>query len=431
MATLLREWNASRRIRVYILCFVAIAGACACAAVQVRSNFVQPWGVPAREPIQNSASAQLVAPGYGEALTAVIHDACHRQVVLLGESATHGDGHTEAFKVALVERLVNECGFESVFFEASHYEFINIGRRLRTGQTVSAEQVSSAVGGLWKSDREFEPLVPFLLAKTQAGQISLGGIDDQLGGAGQDYANVEMVSELTGFLPEQQRQGCSLALHRRIYNDYTEAAPYSESDRSQISACLSNIEGAVEADRTSERAGREERQEMISAIQRCIRRDFDPDAEQIVGRDKSMFQNFEWLRRQQPERKIILWAATVHIAKQGDPSWADHTGQNFGLYVHQEYGARAFSLGFSALNGSYRQGRRDVHELPAAPADSLEAQALRGSRSDAVYVGSAQLATMGTVPGAICRHSYETFRWINLVDGVVVFREEHPPSRGK
>ncbi|MDQ2946800.1 MAG: hypothetical protein M3Y27_12785 [Acidobacteriota bacterium] len=61
------------------------------------------------------------------------------------------------------------------------------------------------------------------MAKAQAGQISLGDIDDQLGGLGQDYANVAMVTELTGFLPQQQRQDCSLSLHRRIYSDYTEA----------------------------------------------------------------------------------------------------------------------------------------------------------------------------------------------------------------
>jgi erythromycin esterase-like protein len=29
-----------------------------------------------------------------------------------------------------------------------------------------------------------------------------------------------------------------------------------------------------------------------------------------------------------------------------------HTGKKFGSYVVEEYGARAFSLGFSALTGS-------------------------------------------------------------------------------
>lgn len=111
----------------------------------------------------------------GNALTATVtHEVCHRQVIMLGESATHGDGHTEAFKVALVERLVNKCGFDRVFFEASHYEFINIARRLRTGQAISVDQVSSAVGGLWKFDREFQPLVPFSWQRRRPGRSPSG-----------------------------------------------------------------------------------------------------------------------------------------------------------------------------------------------------------------------------------------------------------------
>jgi erythromycin esterase-like protein len=376
-----------------------------------------------------ASPAALANSGDNDALTAVTHTLCHSEVAMLGESTTHGDGHTEAFKVALVERLVNECGFDSVFFEASHYEFINIARRLRIGQPVSAEQISSAVGGLWKFDREFQPLVPFLLAKAQAGQISLGGIDDQSGELGQDYANVELVTELTDFLQQPQKQACNLALHRRIYSDYPDTAPYSESDHSQIATCLSEIQLAVAADKTADRVGREDRQEMVSALQRWISADFTADAEQIVARDRAMFRHFEWLRRQQPQRqKVILWAATVHIAKQGDPTWADHTGTNFGSLIHQQYGARAFSLGFSALTGSYRQSRRNIHEIPTGPADSLEGQALQGSALEAAYVGAAQLAAMGTVPGAIFGHSYQTLLWANFLDGVVVFREERPPD---
>lgn len=102
-----------------------------------------------------ASSANPADAGYGNALTAVTHDLCHRQVVMLGESATHGDSHTEAFKVELVERLVNECGFDNVFFESNHDEFINITRRLRTGQAVSVDQVYSAVGGCGSSIRSF------------------------------------------------------------------------------------------------------------------------------------------------------------------------------------------------------------------------------------------------------------------------------------
>jgi erythromycin esterase-like protein len=375
-----------------------------------------------------SQSARIKT-GDNDALTAATQELCHRQIAMLGESATHEDGHTHAFKAALVERLINQCEFDSVFFEASHYEFINLNRRLRMGQAVTAGDVSSAVGGLWEFNREFQPLAPFLLAKAQAGKVFLGGIDDQLGQMGQDYANIEMVTELTNLLPQQERHACSTALHKRIYYDYTDASPYTKTDRSQIETCLSEIHRANAADKTTDREERGERQEMISAAQRCLSRDFSSGVEYTVNRDRSMFQSFEWLLRLQPKRhKVIIWAATVHIAKQGDPTWGDHTGTNFGSFVHQKYGDCAFSLGFSALTGSYRQGRHQVLEMPVAPLNSVETQAWQGNSSDAIYLGSARLAAMGTVPGAFFRHSYQTLSWSHFLDGVVILRAEHPPS---
>ena len=117
---------------------------------------------------------------------------------------------------------------------------VHFNRRLRTGQSENGGcEISSAVGGLWEFDKEFQPLVQFLLAKAKAGHVFLGGIDDQLGEWGQDYANAEMVTELTNPLPQQRRQECRALLHKRIYSD--EATTYSESDRSQIDSCLAEM----------------------------------------------------------------------------------------------------------------------------------------------------------------------------------------------
>jgi erythromycin esterase-like protein len=375
------------------------------------------------------AQSVPISPGDEDALNAATQRLCHSQISMVGESATHGDGHTLAFKGALVERLIDQCGFDSVFFEASHYEFVSLDRRLRMRQAVTAGDVSSAVGGLWEFNQEFRPLVSFLLARAQAGRVFLGGIDDQLGERGQDYANKEMVIELTNLLPRQEQQACSVALHKRIYNDYTDASPYSKSDHALIETCLSEINRASAAAKTIDREGKGERQEMISAAQRWISRDFSSDTEYMVNRDRSMFQNFEWLLKRRKRHKVIVWAATVHIAKQADPTWGDRTGTNFGSFVHQKYGDRVFSLGFSGLTGTYKEVGREVQGMPAAPPDSVEAQALRDKNSDAIYVGSAQLAAMGVVPGAFFRHSYQTLSWSTFLDGVVIFREEHPPSR--
>ena len=345
-------------------------------------------------PAHTQAASSL--PEDGKALAAVTHALCNTQVAQVGEIASHGDGHTLAFKVALVERLIDQCGFDAVFFEANQDEFIHLNRRLRAKNVVTSEDLLAAVGGLWKFYREFQPLASFLLTRAQAGRVALGGLDDQLGQLGQDYANIGMVTELTDLLPEPNRQACNAALHKRIYSAYPETAPYSEANRSQIGRCLDEMQAASGADMTSTALVKQERQEMISATVRWVNRDFQSEGESMANRDRSMFETFEWLQGRIPKKhKIVIWAATVHIAKQGSPMWGDHAGTNFGTFVHRKYGTHARSLGFSAVSGSYRQGKSTFPTLPVAPLDSVEAQALQGTNASAVYLGSKQLAAMG------------------------------------
>jgi erythromycin esterase-like protein len=392
---------------VYRLLFSAFALLSSCLPARTQSRTISPEDVKA----------------LGEATRGL----CNVQVAMLGESATHGDGHTLAFKVALVERLVDQCGFNAVFFEANQDEFIHLNQRLRTGEAATSEDLLSAVGGLWKFYHEFQPLAPFLLMRAQAGKLSIGGLDDQLGQLGQDYANLGMITELTVLLPQAERQGCSTALHKRIYSDYSETAPYSKMDHSQIDTCLSAIHTATDTETTSTAEFKQEQQEMISSVQRWIGRDFSSDDESKVNRDRSMFQTFKWMESRLPKkRKVIVWAATVHIAKQGDPTWGDRAGTNLGSFVHREYGEHARSVGFSALSGSFRQGKGKFLAIPSAPAGSIEGRALQGT--DTRYVNGPQLAALGKSPGAFFYHSYQTLAWSDFLNGVVVFRIEHPPA---
>ena len=369
------------------------------------------------------------APGDEKALDAATRGLCNAQVAMLGEIATHGDGHTVAFKVALVERLIDQCGFNAVFFEANQEEFIHLNQRLRSGDAVTPDDLLTAAGGVWKFDREFQPLAPFLLTRAQTGRVVLGGLDDQLGQLGQNYANLEMIVELTDLLPQPERQSCSAALHKRIYSDYPENSPYSEADRSQIDNCLATMQAASSADPAATALVKQERQEMISATQRWVSRDFSSAGEGTANRDRSMFQTFQWLQSRLPKgQKTIIWAATVHVAKQGDPAWGDRAGTNFGSFIYREYGNHARSISFSALGGSFRQAKGQFPAIPAPPADSVEVLSLEGTDASATYVGTSKLAAMGTRPGAFFIHSYQTLAWSDFLDGVVVFRTERPPA---
>ena len=122
-----------------------------------------------------------VRPPQG-ALDRVVRDVCDKQVVLLGE-ASHGDARTFEAKTELIRRLVDECRFSAVLFEAASYDFIALERAIAARRAAPA-QLANAVGAMWSAAREIEPLLGFLWDRASAGKLRLGGLDDQISSKG-------------------------------------------------------------------------------------------------------------------------------------------------------------------------------------------------------------------------------------------------------
>ena len=373
-----------------------------------------------------TATSSFVANGDRSALAAALRDLCARDLALLGE-ADHGDGRTVAFKVALVRQLVTRCHYNALFFEGSHYEFLNLSRRLRARQSVSSDMVANAIGGLWKFDRELAPLIAFLATQAGTGRLRLGGIDDQLGGLEQPYANDAMPAELTAYLEGGRGAECRETLRRRINNETANEA----SERARLQLCLGEIGRAISLSPALARPAREDLMEMVASAGRFFARDTSDMTAYVHARDRSMYLNFRWLADRLPPRsRIIVWAATSHIAKDGAPTGAYAGARNFGSYLHEAYGRRAFTLGFSALAGTHFWGRREPsRSFAPALAGSLEAQVMAGGGAGTVYLSPRRLAALRAMPGSLFLHRPVTTRWSSVVDGVVVFREERPPDR--
>ncbi len=363
-------------------------------------------------------------------MDAAMRDLCGRDVALLGENDSHGDGRAIGFKAVLVRRLVERCHFNAVFFEASHYDFLEISRRLRRGEPVSPEMVSSAIGWLWNHDEEVASLIPFLWSEAKSGRVTLGGLDDQLGARDAFYSIEQMPAELTGFLPSERRPDCRELFRRRILFDYPASEPHTPATNARLQACLAEIGTAVRAQPGMDAPTRTETLQMIASAERCIARDFDKPEQNAPGRDLSMHRNLQWLAaRLAPHSKIIIWAQNVHIARDASASPSFAGGRNLGAYVHAAYGKRAFALGFSAVSGSVRYARHENRPVPAAPAGSLEFRAFPTPDGEAVYLGPRRLSAYGLIPGGVFNHRYVPARWAQVMDGVVVFRAERPPKR--
>ena len=378
------------------------------------------------------AAGQSAGPA-SEITNPVVHALCGKSVALLGESPVHGFGKTIEFKVELVRRLIDECHFNALFIESGIYDSINIQKKLKSGQDVSDSMISAAIGGLWAT-KEVQPLVPFLREKMKAGSLTFGGLDDQIERG--TYAQHQMPSDLVQYLQGDERSRCLAIFQKHMLWQYPDDAPYSPSDKTRMIGCLDRIESRISQPEQSKASWAEADKAMIASLKRNLARDFvendftksDQELRWINDRERSMYLNFQWLRSRLPSHsKVIVWAATVHLAKALSGVNGFENRVPFGSYIRQDFGDRAFTLGFSAYAGDYEFIRPPVHELSTAPGNSLEARSFANHDSAAVYLSLKQLRKFGSVEARPLGSDFKIAQWDQIVDALVVFRRERAP----
>jgi erythromycin esterase-like protein len=358
----------------------------------------------------------------------VMQDLCDKTVVMLGESPVHGFGKVLDFKVELVRRLIRECHFNGFYIESGAYDFLKIQKMLNSRKPVSGPMIEAAIGGIW-ANQETERLIPDLLQGVQSGKLRLGGFDDQLSRG--TYAQRDMPGDLVQYLDGNAKQECLSILQRHTLWQYSSDSPYGPKDNARIAGCLDQIEAAASRKHTENAACD---LAMVASFKRSLARDFpaplakDMDVQLANERDRSMYQNFQWLRSRMPSRsKIIVWTATTHAAK--DLSGVPGSERiSMGSFIHRDLGERAFTLGFSEYSGSYAFSRQPARLLTTAPNDSLESRAFAGNGMAIRYFGLNDLRNFGPIAARPLGVEFKTAKWDDVLDGLVVFREEHPPT---
>lgn len=388
-------------------------------------------GAPA--PGAVGANARRAAPGSEAAeLDRLVADVCARELVLLGEDASHGAGRTLAVKGELVRRLIDECGFSVVAIEAGVYDFLDLEHAIAAG-TATREQLADAIGGLWSTAKQAEPWIAALFDRAKAGRVTVVGLDGQIGATAR-YAQRELPGALAAALDGDRRTACEAELRRYTTWQYDDQAPYDDAVRARITGCLAEVEAAL--GRRPATGGTDE----LAAMTRSLRAAFTAQAPAPDGfnaRDEAMFRALRWhLGRLPPGARTIVWCATIHAAKDLRPlaGQGATTIQDVGAivplgsYIHAALGDRAATIGFSAYAGSFGRPRRPPIPLPDAPPGSLEHAAFAAPGGDLRYLDRAALIGLGTVPGRMLNGAFASAPWGTVIDGVVVLRAEHPPD---
>lgn len=354
---------------------------------------------------------------------------CGKTIALVGESSVHGFGRTLDFKVQLVRRLVDECHYDAVFFESGVYDFLEIQRRVKSGEQISDDTIAAAIGGLWAT-KEVQPLIPYLRDKVSRGTLYLGGIDDQLGRG--TWAQTEMPAALASHLSGDEKDRCVAILRRHTEWQYAADAPYGPEDKARLLGCLHAIDARLRGSKPPQ----DNAPAMIASLERLFDRDFaqvpsglDETTFGMNARDRSMYANFHWLLSQAgAHRKVIVWTATVHAAKDLATVPGSEHRISFGSFVHRDFAGDAFALGFSAESGTYAMVGQPAQPLSPAPENSLERRSLAASNDDPVYLSQDALKAAGRIPARALGANFASAEWNVVLDGLVIFRTDHPPE---
>jgi erythromycin esterase-like protein len=378
--------------------------------------------------ITSAATLAQPEPSMQRVVEQVVHDLCDKRVALLSEPNAHAFGKTLAFKVEVARRLINECHYNAFLIESGAYDFLEIDKTPRAHGSVDSTMVAAAIGGIW-ANQDMAVLVPFLAEKANAGKLTLGGLDDQLGRG--TWAQRRMPEELADHLTGADQAACLAILQRHMLWQYTAEAPFGPADKARILGCVDEIDSSLS--HAGERSAPEYDRAMLDNLRRTFAREFrdstsDLDTQLYNERDSSMYQNFRWWLSRLPGRsKIIVWTATVHASKslRGVPGYENHV--SMGSYLHRDFGDDAFVLAFSAAGGTSRFSRQSERTLADAPDSSLEARALAKTDAGMRYLRRLELRRLGTIAARPFGGDFKRANWDDVFDGIVVFGEERPP----
>lgn len=313
----------------------------------------------------------------------------NKRIVILGE-ASHGDGTAFLAKTRLIQFLHRELGFDVLAFESGFYDCAKAWQRIGAGDDPAAA-FRQSVFSIWTRTAQLQPLIAYFAAAARSQRpLELAGIDPQFTGEMSQrflLGDLVRVAEAVGLKGDEFSARISAPLANLVEGRYENGELPPPEARAELLSALDELARRLRAagEKVPEqgfwlRFAESTRQLAWSSWTFDWKRPLLEDPENYAVRDRAMGESLAWLARHRfAGRKIIVWAASFHSAREVDeidvPSPVHmrlfRTFQPMGAVARRELGEELYTVAVLAYQGRYSARGKPI-EILQPSAGSLE-----------------------------------------------------------
>ena len=360
----------------------------------------------------------------------------NKTIVMLGEQ-THGHGTTFTAKTKIIKYLVENMNFDVIAFESSFYEINKIWESdIEFSKKV--DSVKSEIYGIWSKTNE--TLAFFEYIKQKGASIDLTGFDCQ---HEMPYGKANYVRDFNNFLKQKKLPITDNIEYSKFENTLRKLIKFDLKTKPSAKelGIFNKILDLVKSQLENSTLDAETSfwiQE-ISSLKKETRSAWNPTnlkgVSRFAARDSAMAENLLWLvNNKYKGRKIIVWAASYHIAKNKEKmertKWLDvEKLQTMGNIVDKNLPGKVYGLGFICSEGRYSEWyAKDSPTYPINPSPSSMESLLAKAPYNYAFLNMKQLKNEKYFKMAGTDHFETSAVWNKIFDGVFYIRKMNPPT---